>query len=157
MHAQSVSEAPDLDVYRRIRDEGMRRSQVMSLASELIDGIGPRLTGSPNLAKAVAWSQQRLRLVGLANVRTDSWGVFGIGWRQRNAWLRMVEPDTAPFIVHAAPWSPATPGAITGEVVAIRGFTGDAEFAAHEGMRRTSPVTQSRCRSLLCRSNTTAD
>ena len=140
VHAQSVSEAPDLDAYRRIRDEGMLRSQVMALASELIDGIGPRLTGSPNLAKAVAWSQQRLRLMGLANVRTDSWGVFGIGWRQRNAWLRLVEPDTAPFIVHAAPWSPATPGAITGEVVAIRGFTSDAEFEAHKGKLRDKIV-----------------
>ena len=98
VHAQSVSEAPDLDAYRRIRDEGMLRSQVMALASELIDGIGPRLTGSPNLAKAVAWSQQRLRLMGLATVRTDSWGVFGVGWRQWRAWLRLVEPDTAPFI-----------------------------------------------------------
>ena len=66
--------------------------------------------------------------------------MFGIGWRQRNAWLRLVEPDTAPFIVHAAPWSPAMPGAITGEVVAIRGFTSDAEFEAHKGKLRDKIV-----------------
>jgi carboxypeptidase Q len=140
MLAQVGSDTPDLDAYRRIRDEGLTRSQVMVLASELVDGIGPRLTGSPNLARALAWSQDRLRRIGLANVRTDGWGVFGIGWRQRNAWFRMVEPDTAPFIVHAAPWSPATPGAITGEVVAVRGFTSDAEFEPNRGKLRDKIV-----------------
>jgi carboxypeptidase Q len=136
MSAQVASETPDVDAYRRIREEGLTRSQVMVLASELVDGIGPRLTGSPNLARAVVWSQARLRKIGLTDVRTDSWGVFGIGWRQRNAWLRMVEPDTAPFIVHAAPWSPATPGTITGEIVAVRGFSNDAQFEPHKGKLR---------------------
>ena len=55
MPAQVGSDAPDLEAYRRIRDEGFERSQVMTLASELVDGVGPRLTGSPNLARAVAW------------------------------------------------------------------------------------------------------
>ena len=68
---QSASDAPDLEVYRRIREEGLTRSQVMAIASELVDGIGPRLTGSPNLARAVAWSQGRLRRIGLADVRAD--------------------------------------------------------------------------------------
>ena len=140
MLAQVVRDAPDLDAYRRIREEGLTRSQVMVLASELVDGIGPRLTGSPNLARAVTWSQARLQGIGLSDVRTDSWGVFGIGWRQRNAWLRMVEPDTAPFIVHAAPWSPATPGPITGEVVAVRGFTTDAQFEPNRGKLRDKIV-----------------
>ena len=140
MPAQVGSDAPDLEAYRRIRDEGFERSQVMTLASELVDGVGPRLTGSPNLARAVAWSQDRLRRIGLSNVRTDSWGIFGIGWRQRNAWLRMVEPDAASFIVHAAPWSPATPGPITGEVVAVRGFTSDAQFEPIRGKLRDKIV-----------------
>ena len=138
--AQSLSDAPDLDVYGRIREEGLKRSQVMAIASELIDGIGPRLTGSPNLARAVAWSQGRLRRIGLADVRTDSWGVFGVGWRQRNAWLRMVEPDMAPFIIHAAPWSPATHGPVTADVIAVRGFSSDLEFETHRGKLRDKIV-----------------
>ena len=140
MAAQSVGDAPDLDAYRRIREEGLKRSQVMTIATELVDGIGPRLTGSPNLARAVAWSQDRLRRIGLDEVRTDSWGVFGVGWRQRNAWLRMVEPDTAPFIVHAAPWSPATRGPITGDVIALRGFNDDSQFEPHRGTLRDKIV-----------------
>jgi carboxypeptidase Q len=45
--------APDLAAYARIRDEGLSRSKVMDYATELLDGIGPRLTGSPNLKKAI--------------------------------------------------------------------------------------------------------
>ena len=138
--AQGVSDAPDLAIYRRIREEGVLRSQVMDLATELVDGIGPRLTGSANLARAVAWSQDRLRKMGLSNVHTDSWGEFGLGWQQRNVWLRMVEPDTAPFIVHAAPWSPPTPGPITADVVYVRGFSDEKEFEPHRGKLRDKIV-----------------
>ena len=145
---QSVSDAPDLDMYRRIRDEGTLRSQVMDLATELIDGIGPRLTGSPNLARAVTWSQARLRQMGLSNVRTDSWGEFGMGWQERNVWLRMVEPETAPFIVRAAPWSPSTKGPITADVVSLRGFADEKEFEPHRGKLANKIVLLGRAVSL---------
>jgi carboxypeptidase Q len=49
---QPASETLDLEMYQRIRDEGLNRSHVMEFASALMDGIGPRLTGSPNLKKA---------------------------------------------------------------------------------------------------------
>jgi hypothetical protein len=45
--AQDSSDAPNLVIYGRIRDEGTMRSRVMDYATELMDGIGPRLTGSP--------------------------------------------------------------------------------------------------------------
>ena len=40
-----------------------------------------------------------------------------MGWQQLNTWVRMTSPDTAVFIAQAAPWSPATNGAITAPVV----------------------------------------
>ena len=43
--------------YARIRDEGVSRSKVMDYATELIDGVGPRLTGSRNLKKAIDWAR----------------------------------------------------------------------------------------------------
>jgi len=51
---QPATETLDLAMYQRIRDEGLNHSHVMEFASALMDGIGPRLTGSPNLAKANA-------------------------------------------------------------------------------------------------------
>jgi len=44
---QIAQERVDLDVVRRIRDEGLNRSQIPELARQLTDEIGPRLTGSP--------------------------------------------------------------------------------------------------------------
>jgi carboxypeptidase Q len=40
----------------RVIDEGMNRSQAMLTASELMDGIGPRLTNSTNMRRAEAWA-----------------------------------------------------------------------------------------------------
>ena len=45
---QPATEDIDLNMYARIRDEGLNHSHVMEFASALMDGIGPRLTGSPN-------------------------------------------------------------------------------------------------------------
>ena len=47
-------ESIDLEMISRIRYEGFRNSKVMELASGLMDGIGPRLTGSPNVKRCCA-------------------------------------------------------------------------------------------------------
>jgi len=116
---QPATETLDLGMYQRIRDEGLNHSHVMEFATALMDGIGPRLTGSPNLAKANAWTRDTLTKIGLENSHLEDWGEFGLGWQQLNTWARMVTPDTAVLIVQATPWSPATPGPVTGDVVYV--------------------------------------
>src|SRR5579871_6626492 len=113
---QPATESLDLNMYQRIRDEGLNRSHVMELASALMDGIGPRLTGSPNVKKANEWTRDTLTKMGLENAHLEDWGEFGMGWQQLNTWARMTEPDTAILIVQATPWSPSTAGPVTGEV-----------------------------------------
>jgi carboxypeptidase Q len=140
-HVNGVEQAPsattsDQAAYARIRDEGLSRSQVMDYATELIDGVGPRLTGSPNLKRAIDWARGRLTKMGLSQVRAESWGEFGIGWEQRHVWVRMVAPDSAVFIAQAAPWSPATPGPVTAEVRAVGGLPDEQAFAPYRGMLR---------------------
>ncbi len=82
----------------------------MQFAGALADGIGPRLTGSPNMAKANAWTRDTLSAIGLSNAHLEDWGEFGMGWQQINTWGRMVSPDPEPLWLQAAPWSPATNG-----------------------------------------------
>ena len=48
--AQPATENLDLEMYGRIRVEGLDHSHIMEYGSGLFDGIGPRLTGSPNMA-----------------------------------------------------------------------------------------------------------
>ncbi len=49
---QEKSEKVDLETITKIRYEGFHNSQVMQLASGLMDSIGGRLTGSPNMKRA---------------------------------------------------------------------------------------------------------
>ena len=63
----------------RIIDEGTNRSQVMPTASELMDGIGGRLTNSPSLRRAEDWALAKYRSYGLANVHRDPFD-YGRGW-----------------------------------------------------------------------------
>jgi len=115
--AQPERESLDLAMYQRIREEGLSHSHIMEYASALTDGIGPRLTGSPNMAKANAWTRDQFTAMGCVNAHLESWGEFGMGWEQLNTWVRMTAPDTAVFITQAVPWSPATEGPVTGAAV----------------------------------------
>ena len=104
---QPAKETLDLSMYQQIRSEGLTHSHVMDYASALMDGIGPRLTGSPNLKRANEWTRDQLAAMGCSNAHLEDWGEFGMGWQQLNTWTRMVSPDTAVFITQAAPWSPS--------------------------------------------------
>jgi len=111
---QPAKENLDYAMYQRIREEGLHHSHVMEFASALIDGIGPRLTGSPNLWHANEWTRDQLTAMGCVNAHLEDWGEFGMGWQQLNTWVRMSSPDAAVFIAQAAPWSPSSNGTISG-------------------------------------------
>jgi carboxypeptidase Q len=115
--AQPVTENLDYTMYQRIRDEGLAHSHVMEFASGLMDGIGPRLTGSPNLKRANEWTRDQFAAMGCSNAHLEDWGEFGMGWRQLNTWVRMSEPDTAVFIAQALPWSASSKGPVHGRAV----------------------------------------
>jgi hypothetical protein len=126
---QPATESLDLAMYQKIRDEGLNHSHVMEFATALMDGIGPRLTGSP---KANAWTRDTLTKIGLENARLEDWGEFGLGWQQLNTWARMVTPDTAVLIVQATPWSPSTAGPVTGDVVFVS-IQDEKDFDKYKG------------------------
>jgi carboxypeptidase Q len=116
---QPTTESIDLNMYNVIRVEGLHHSHVMDYAGGLIDGIGPRLTGSPNMARANAWTRDQLTKMGCVNAHLEDWGEFGMGWQQLNTWVRMTEPDTAVFVAQATPWSPSTNGPVTAQAISV--------------------------------------
>ena len=119
MMRQPATESIDLNAYNAIREEGLQHSHVMDYAGGLADGIGPRLTGSPNMAKANAWTRDQLAKMGCVNAHLEDWGEFGMGWQQLNTWVRMTEPDTAVFVAQATPWSPSTNGPVNGQAISV--------------------------------------
>jgi peptidase M28-like protein len=114
---QPEKETLDYNAYSSIRTEALGHSHVMEYASALMDGIGPRLTGSPNAKKANEWTRDQFTAMGCANAHLEDWGEFGLGWQQLNTWGRMTSPDKAVFIAQAAPWSPSTKGPVSGAAV----------------------------------------
>jgi hypothetical protein len=114
---QPAKETLDLSMYQQIRYEGLAHSHVMEYASALMDGIGARLTGSPNVKRANEWTRDQLAAMGCSNAHLEDWGEFGMGWQQLNTWTRMASPDNAVFITQAAPWSPSSNGTISGRAI----------------------------------------
>jgi carboxypeptidase Q len=128
-----VREPLDLTMYSRIREEGLAHSHVMDYASALFDDIGPRLTGSPNLTRAYKWTSDQFTAMGCSNVHLDSWGDFGMGWRQISTSVDMASPDTAVFIAQATPWSPPTDGLLRASVIAVPNLESVKDFDAWKG------------------------
>ena len=130
--SQPATESLDLNAYNLIREEGLQHSHVMDYAGGLADGVGPRLTGSPNMAKANAWTRAQLAKMGCANAHLEDWGEFGMGWQQLNTWVRMTEPDTAVFVAQATPWSPGTNGPLAGPAVSAV-INDESDIAKYKG------------------------
>lgn len=128
----SAQEKVDLDTISKIRYEGFRNSKVMELSSELMDGIGPRLTGSPNVKKANEWTRDKLAEFGLVNAHLEPWSPFGRGWSNEYTNVRMVSPDVATFIAYAKAWTPGTDGPIRGKVVRVK-ITTPQDLARYKG------------------------
>ena len=110
-------EKVDLETITRIRYEGFHNSQVMQLASGLMDSIGERLTGSPNMKRANEWTREQLTAMGLSNAHLEAWGPFGRGWANQYINVRMTSPDIVPLIVYAKAWTPGTNGVVSGKCI----------------------------------------
>jgi carboxypeptidase Q len=112
-------EKVDLETISRIRYEGFHDSKVMELASGLMDSIGERLTGSPNMKRANEWTRDQLTTMGLSNAHLEPWGPFGRGWANQYVNIRMTSPDVASLLVYAKAWTPGTNGVVSGKCVRV--------------------------------------
>jgi len=110
-------EKVDLETMGRIRYEGFRDSKVMDFASGLMDSIGERLTGSPNMKRANEWTRDQLAAMGLSNAHLESWGPFGRGWANQYVNVRMTSPDVVTLIAYPKAWTPGTSGVVQGKCI----------------------------------------
>ncbi|MFP5287392.1 MAG: M20/M25/M40 family metallo-hydrolase [Thermoanaerobaculia bacterium] len=132
VHSQKSTEEPvDLDMVTRIREEGLRRSQVMETARHLTDVLGPRLTGSPQLKAANEWTRQRLAEWGLRDARLDPY-LFGRGWSFSRSAVHMLKPHQAPLSALPKGYTPGTPGPVRGTVIVAR-LAKEEDFPAWKG------------------------
>src|SRR5215510_3264244 len=104
------------DDMNRIIDQGLNHSQVMQTAEHLMDVIGSRMTNSPGMRQAEAWTQQQFKSWGLKNVRKDGF-VFGRGWSIISSSVRMTTPRPMQLTAIPVAWTPSTNGTITAQIV----------------------------------------
>jgi hypothetical protein len=102
-------------VIRRMWEVGIENSQTEQLAHVLMDRVGPRLAGSPNLAAAQDWLVELYQSWGVS-ARKEQYGTWN-GWQQGILHVDMIEPRVQTLAVELLAWSPATNGVVEGEVV----------------------------------------
>ena len=112
------TDAVDLGVVTQIRQEGFHNSQVMQTATGLIDGIGERLTGSPNVKRANEWTRDQFTKWGLQNAHLEPYK-FGRGWQNEFTSVRMVSPDFMELIAYPKAWTASTTGIVKGPAVSV--------------------------------------
>src|SRR5438309_9473698 len=113
-------EKVDLEMVSKIRYEGFRNSKIMEIASGLMDGIGQRLTGSPNVKRANEWTRDKLTEFGLSNAHLEPWSPFGKGWSYDYVSMRMTSPDVVQLSALPRAWTPSTNGVIRGVPVKVK-------------------------------------
>jgi hypothetical protein len=117
--SQTAATTNPNDPIARIKEEGMKRSQVMTTLSYLTDVIGPRLTNSPGMKRANEWTRDQLTKWGLQNAHLEPWGPFGRGWTLKRFSAEVISPVAIPLIAYPKAWSPGTNGEVIGNVLYV--------------------------------------
>ncbi len=97
---------------KAIADQG----QQLANLQELVDTIGPRLTGSERMRKAHAWAQTKLTQMGAANVHEEAWE-FGLAWTRGEDRARLLTHNQMPLLIAHNAFTPGIEKATTGEVM----------------------------------------
>jgi len=95
-------------------DAGQLKSDLTYLTTQ----IGPRLTGSPQLDQASHWTEQQFKALGLENSHLEPWTIAN-SWTRGAAAGRVISPAPHVLTVAQSGWSPATNGAVRGELIGI--------------------------------------
>lgn len=100
--AQSTS-----DIVEAIVKEANENSQLEPLAHQLMDVIGPRLVGTPQMKKANDWAVATYKEWGIA-AENQQWGHWR-GWERGITQIDMIEPRVVSLNGMQLAWSPSTP------------------------------------------------
>jgi carboxypeptidase Q len=118
--AASTPEAPRA-LAERLRAEALRTHGAYEDLAWLCDHIGHRLSGSPQLDRAIAWAQDRLKDAGLTGVHAEP--VMVPHWVRGVERAEMLAPLAQPLHILGLGGSVGTPeGGITADVAVVGSF-----------------------------------
>ena len=115
-------------IIQKIWDETYKNSQLENLAHELLDEIGPRLVGTPQMDKAGDWAVDKFEEWDLDNAKKEEYGTW-MGWDRGITHVDLLEPRVRSLEAMMHAWSPGTNGkAIEGTPVVAPLFKNEAHF-----------------------------
>src|SRR5690606_36240077 len=102
-------QAPPLDpMVEKIVKEVNENSQLEQLAHELLDVVGPRLVGTPQMLNAHDWAVNKYKTWGI-EARYEAFGEWR-GWERGISHIDMVHPRVKTLAGTQLAWSPTTGG-----------------------------------------------
>jgi hypothetical protein len=114
----SQNENVDLAMIYKIKQEGLKNSNVEDIAFWLTDFIGPRLTASTGYNHANEWAKKKMEDFGFQNVRIEAAKDFSRGgWDNIKTYAALTAPYYANFACNPVAWSGSTNGLIKSQVV----------------------------------------
>ena len=114
-------------VIEAIIKEANDNSQLEHLAHELLDGIGPRLVGTPQMQQAHDWAVKQYGTWGI-EAHNEKWGEWR-GWDRGTTHIDMVAPWVRTLAGTQLSWSPASPkGGLTAEVIVLPDLADSVAF-----------------------------
>ncbi|MFD1188627.1 M20/M25/M40 family metallo-hydrolase [Pontibacter rugosus] len=117
--AGSIAQAQVKDpIVEGIVKEANENSHLEGLAHELLDGIGPRLVGTPEMQKAHDWAVAKYKDWGIA-AKNEKWGEWR-GWQRGVTHVDMVHPRVQSLEATQLAWSPGTKSkGVTAELIVL--------------------------------------
>src|SRR4051794_16720531 len=115
---QTFAQNTDSIIVQNIIREATSNSQLKTMAHELLDDIGPRLVGTPQMQAASDWAIAKYQSWGI-NVKRENWGQWR-GWERGVSHIDLVYPRVKSLEGMQLAWSPSTKGkAVTAEVIIL--------------------------------------
>ena len=114
-----AQEKLDLATIDKIKEEGLKRSQIMDIMFNLTDVSGNRLMNSPGYYRAANYAKDKLISIGLSNAALDPYGEFGKGWELEKSYLAMTAPYYRSIQNYPKAWTGGTKGLKNAEIVAV--------------------------------------
>ncbi len=116
--SMAYAQGPKDPVVESIVKEATENSQLETLAHELLDGIGPRLVGTPEMQQAHNWAVNKYKSWGI-DARNEKWGEWR-GWQRGTTDIAMVHPRTQSIDGTQLAWSPGTKNkGVTAELIIL--------------------------------------
>lgn len=114
-------------IVEAIVKEATQNSHLPQYAFELLDVIGPRLVGTPEMTQAHNWVVDQYTAMGI-DARNEQYGTWK-GWQRGTSAITMLSPRVKTLEATQLAWSPSTKKkGVEAEVVVLGDFTNAADF-----------------------------